>query len=115
MQLATIRINDTEILSLKCPRLDARTGAALVELVRSSVEDRGARQVILDLGHGTVVDAAGARALEAASAKLGRAGDLVVVGLNGRARALLRSTGVAEHVRLVEWWADAVERTSRAA
>ena len=114
MQLATIRINDTEILSLKCPRLDATTGAALLELVSCSVE-RGARTVVLDLGYGTVVDFAGASALQAASAMVGGAGGLVIAGLGGRARSLLRSTRVAEHVRLVEWWTDAVEPVARAA
>jgi len=114
MQLATIRINDTEILSLKCPRLDATTGAALLELVSCSVA-RGARTVVLDLGYGVVVDFAGASALEAASAMVGQAGCLVVSGLGGRARTLLRSTGVAEHVRLVDWWTDAVDPVTRAA
>lgn len=110
MQLATIRINDTHILSLRCPKVDASSGARLLGLVTSSVEG-GARSVVLDLGPTTVVDFAGARALQAAGEKLGPAGRLYLAGLNGRARALLRSVNVDRHVRMVEWWTDAVEPT----
>ena len=110
MQLATIRINDTEVLSVRCPRIDAKSGPRLLRLVSSSVEG-GARSVVLDLGPSTVVDFAGARALQAAGEKLGPAGRLYLAGLNGRARAMLRSLNVDRHVHMVEWWTDAVEPT----
>lgn len=113
MQLATIRIRETEILSLACPRLDAESGAVLLEIVAGSV-NRGARLVVLDFGPGTFVDFAGTRAIEAAAMKLGEGG-LCLVGLNIRARALLASVGVASRVRLLEWWTDAVEPVARAA
>lgn len=114
MLLATLRIRDTEILSFDCPRLDARRGAALLEIVVASI-DRGASTVVLDFGPETTIDFAGARAIDTASARLGGGGALVVSGLGGRATAFLRSVRIAEHVRLVEWWTDAVEPTSRAA
>lgn len=104
MHLATVRIHDTEVLSLACPRIDARSGVALLALV-SEAAKRGARKVVLDLGPSTVIDFAGARALETASAQLG--GGLVLAGLGGRARTLLRSVRVAEQLQMVEWWADA--------
>jgi len=113
MQLATIRIRDTEILSLACPRLDAQSGAALLELVAASV-GRGARQLVLDFGPSTVIDFAGSRALEAAAMKVGEGG-LCVVGLSARARAMLAALGVAPQLRMFEWWTDAVEPVSRAA
>ncbi|MDB4941436.1 MAG: hypothetical protein JWP97_970 [Labilithrix sp.] len=107
MQLATIRIQDTEILSLSCPRLDALAGFKLLELVAAS-KKRGANTVVLDLGPNTVIDFAGARAVEAASRHVGD-GRLFLAGLNSRARALLRAVRVTEHVQLVEWWTDAME------
>ena len=113
MQLATIRIRDIEVLSLACPRLDAHSGATLLELVAAAVR-RGARQVVLDFGPGTALDFAGTRALEAAAMKLGEGG-LCVVGLNARARAMLDAVGVAPQLRLLEWWTDAVDPVTRAA
>lgn len=114
MHLATIKIHDTVVLSLQYARIDADVGAAIVELIGVSVQ-RGARRVVLDLGPHTVIDFAGARAIEAASDRLERGESLILVGLNGRARALLRSVRVLEKVRLVEWWTDAVEPMTRAA
>jgi hypothetical protein len=114
--LATIRIHQTEILSLACPRIDVQSGAQLVELVVGSVK-RGARDVVLDFSPGTVIDFAGARAVQAASVSVGADGKLFLAGLNGRARTLLRAVRVAEHVHMVEWWTDAMESApmSRAA
>jgi hypothetical protein len=108
MQLATIRVNDTEILSLSCTRIDAPNGLALVELVAASVK-RGARCVVLDFAPTTTVDFAGARAVRVASELVGDGGRLSLAGLNGRARALLRSLRVSEHVQLIEWWTDAID------
>lgn len=108
MQLATIRISDTEILSLSCPRIDAHNGLVLLELVAASVK-HGARSVVLDLGPRTIIDFSGARAVEAASRFTGEKGTLFLAGLNSRARALLRATRVVEHVKLIEWWSDAIE------
>lgn len=114
MHLATIRIHDTHVLSLACRRLDQEAGAHVVDLVKSSVA-QGARTVVLDFGPFTAVDFGGARALELAAEKLGRHRGLVAAGLNARARALLRSLRLVDRVRLVEWWADAVEHGSIAA
>lgn len=114
MHLATVRVHDTEVLSLSCPRLDERTGAKLIELVTSSVR-RGARKIVLDLGPSTIVDFAGARALRTAAGELGSERCLFVAGLSGRARAMLRSLRVSEHVRMVEWWTDAVDPVAQAA
>jgi hypothetical protein len=114
MLLATTRIHDTEILSFDCPRLDARRSAMLLEVVSASVE-RGARTVVLDFRPETVIDVVGARAIDAASARLESDGALVISGLGGRASAFLRSAHVAEHIRIVAWWADAVEPEARAA
>ena len=108
MQLATIRIQETEVLSLSCPRLDALAGFQLLELVTASMK-RGARVVVLDFGPTTVIDFAGARAIEAASRQVGD-GNLFLSGLNNRARALLRAVRVAPQVTLIEWWTDAMER-----
>lgn len=108
MQLATIRIQETEILSLACPRLDALAGFHLLELVTASLK-RGARRIVLDLGPITVIDFAGARAIEAASRQVGT-GQLFLAGLNTRARALLRTVRVAEQVTFVDWWTDAMDR-----
>ncbi len=107
MHLATIRIQDTFVLTLSCRRLDAETGEQLVELVRSAAT-QGARVVVCDFGPFTTMDFGGARALERASEKLPARG-LVASGLNARARTLLRSLRIVDRVRLVEWWADAVE------
>lgn len=112
MQLATLRIHETEILSLVCPRIDGRSGAALVEMVASCV-GRSARDVVLDFGHGTVVDFAGVCALDEACTKLDPRGNLYVTGLSGRARALVRSLDVGRHVRMVERWTDAVDPAAR--
>ena len=114
MKLATIRVQDTEILSLACPRIDARAGLELVELVVDSVK-RGARNVVLDLGPLTNIDFAGARALEVASRCVGDGGYLYLAGLNSRARMLLRSLRVAGDVRMIDWWTDALEPVPRAA
>ena len=115
MQLATIRIQDTEVLSLSCPRLDALAGFQLLELVTASMK-RGARVVVLDFGPSTVLDFAGARAIEAASRQVGE-GNLYIAGLNTRARSLLRAVRVSPQVQLVDWWTDAMEAApvSRAA
>jgi len=114
MQLAAIRINDTEILSLDYPRIDARSGLVLLELVAAAV-GHGARDVVLDLGPRTTIDFSGARALEAATRFTAERGTLFLAGLNGRARALLRATRVDEHVQIVESWSDAIEGMAQAA
>ena len=113
MHLATIRVQDTEVLSLACPRLDERRGAAVVDLVLASVKN-GARQVVVELGPETVIDFAGARALRAAAAEVGT-GRFFVAGLSGRARAMLRAVRVSEQVRMVEWWTDATPPLANAA
>jgi anti-anti-sigma regulatory factor len=114
MQLATIRIHDREILSLDCPRIDAKSASELVELVAASLK-RGARIIVLDLGPTTIIDSAGARAIETASRLVGRDGRLCLAGLSCRARSLLRAVRVSERVDLVEWWTDAVDPMAAAA
>ncbi|MBS2012053.1 MAG: hypothetical protein JST00_04150 [Deltaproteobacteria bacterium] len=75
--------------------------------MKSSVA-QGAKTVVLDLGPFTTMDFDGARALEVASGLLGGRG-LVAAGLSSRARTLLRSLRLVDRIRLVEWWADAVQ------
>lgn len=113
MQFATIRIGDTEILALSCPRLAAQSGAKLLALVMASVK-RGARNVVLDFGPDTVVDFDGAEALEAASKRVAT-GSLYVAGLSGSARKHLRLAQVAQHLGMVDVWTDAMEPLSLAA
>ncbi len=114
MHLATIRVRDTEILSLSCRRLDAEKGSAILELVTAAAH-RGCTSVVLDFGPVTVIDFAGARALEAASAVLRGRGRLFLSGLSGRARATLRALRAEEHVQMIEWWTEAVAPEVRAA
>jgi anti-anti-sigma regulatory factor len=114
MLLATVRIRDTEILSLACARLDANSGGALLGFVNASIE-RGTRRLVLDLGPATFVDLEGARALAKARARLGADGHLAVAGLSARARAVLSAAGLAGSLQIVEWWTDAVSPVARAA
>jgi anti-anti-sigma regulatory factor len=114
MHLATIRIHDTFVLSLSCRRLDVEAGRVVLDLVKSAIA-QGARTVVLDFGPFTSVDFGGARALEQAAEKLGNHRGLAVAGLSSRARALLRSLRLVDRLRLVEWWADAVEPGAMAA
>ena len=106
MHLATIRVHDTEVLAFAYPHLDERSGAVLVRLVSLAVE-RGTRHVVLDLGPDTTVDFMGAQAIRTAAEQLASGGRLTVAGLNGRARAMLRSLRVTEQIHMVQWWADA--------
>ena len=114
MHLATIRVRDTHVLSLALARLDGRSGSALIDLV-SAASESGARDVVIDLHPATVVDFAGARALRSASAQLPEGGRLFLAGLNGRARAVLRSHCAADRIRLIEWWTEAMEPLADAA
>jgi anti-anti-sigma regulatory factor len=114
MLLATLRIHHTTIHSLDCPRVDATSGARLVELAAASVRE-GARTVVFDIGSVATIDAAGACAIEEASMQLIAGEPLVLVGLNRRARAALRTLQLLGRVRLVEWWTDVVEPTAAAA
>ncbi len=87
-------------------RVDARFGHALLDQVDRWIAE-GATAVVLELGPDAVVDYAGARALGAASAKLGE-GRLRVAGLGARGRTMLRSLRLSDDIALFEWWTDAV-------
>jgi len=113
LRLATIRVNDTVIVSLANARIDGACRGELLELIETCLEE-GAASVVLDLGPSVVLDFAGARALTDAQKRLGQ-GKLTVAGLGARARTLLQSLRVHETVGIVEWWADAVEADARAA
>ncbi len=103
----TLRIEDTEIVSLECPRLDESSGVEVLELVAACLR-RGARSVVLDFTGGSIVDSRGARAIGAACEKLGVDGRLYLSGLSGRTRGLLRGVCAAPHLHFVSRWSDVV-------
>lgn len=105
---ATLRVRDTAVFSFRCTHVDRAAGIRMVELVTSALRE-GARVVVFDLGHVATIALDGAHQLSIASAKLGGAGRLRLVGIGPRARLSLSTLAVHDELRIHEHWADAVD------
>ena len=112
MELATIRVRNTIILSFDDDRLDNAAGTQLLARI-TALLGNGVTDIVIDFAFNTSIDFAGARAIARASVIVG-AGRLHLAGLDSRSRSLLRAVRVAERVHLVEWWTDAVEEKEAA-